>query len=55
MKRIIWINLVITAVLALFVGIYVSVFEDFVADKAYLFFVIALIFGILSYRKRNMH
>jgi hypothetical protein len=54
MNRIIWINFLITAVLAFFVGIYISVFEDFIADKAYLFFAIALVFGIVSYRKRNM-
>lgn len=54
MNRIIWINFLITAVLAFFVGMYISVFEDFVDDKAYLFFVLSIVFGVVSYRKRKM-
>lgn len=51
LQKIILLNWFIIAISALLVGTYISIFESFVAGKAYLFFIIALVTGFVSYRK----
>lgn len=47
-------NWLALAILALLVAGYIAVFEHFLKDKGYLYIVLALIFGLLFYRKRHL-
>ncbi len=42
-------NWLILAIASLLVAIYVTIFDGFVAGKAYMFFILALIFGAVYY------
>jgi hypothetical protein len=46
-------NWLILAIICLLVGFYISIFEDFVAGKAYLYFILAIIFAIVWLKKRG--
>jgi len=57
MQKIILYNWLIIAIAALMVGIYISIFENFIEGKAYLYFIITILFGVIFYvkmRKRGM-
>ncbi|MEI6506895.1 MAG: hypothetical protein WCO54_00325 [Bacteroidota bacterium] len=49
MQKWILLNWLIIAIAALLVGVYISIFENFLNDKAYLYFVIAILFGVIFY------
>jgi hypothetical protein len=49
MQKWILYNWIIIAITALLVGVYISIFEDFIKDKAYLYFIIAVLFGVIFY------
>jgi hypothetical protein len=54
MQKWILYNWIIIAITALLVGIYISIFESFVDDKAYLYFIIAAAFGgIFFFQKKK--
>ena len=53
MQKLILNNWLILAISSLFVGIYISVFENFVADKGYLYFILAVGFGAWYIWKRK--
>ncbi|MFI5221714.1 MAG: hypothetical protein ACHQK8_05275 [Bacteroidia bacterium] len=54
MSKFVLYNWLIISVTALLVGVYVTVFENFTEGKAYMFFVVAIIFGALFfYRLRK--
>jgi hypothetical protein len=53
MKKLIVYNWLILAVLSLLVCIYISIFETFLRDKAYLYLLLALVFGLLFYKQRK--
>ncbi len=42
-------NWLILAISSLLVGIYISIFDGFVAGKAYMFFILAIVFGLVYY------
>ncbi|MFN4082667.1 MAG: hypothetical protein ACK4K9_03450 [Bacteroidia bacterium] len=51
MEKFITRNWLILAVLSLFVGFWVAFAEDFVKGKAYMFFILAMIFGFVWLKK----
>lgn len=53
MKLEVWIlrNWLILAAVSLLVGFYIAFTEDFVQGKAYMFFILALVFGFIWLRK----
>ena len=51
MQKWILYNWIIIAIAAFLVGIYISIFESFVSDKAYFYFIIAIVFGVIFYLK----
>jgi|GEM_PF-1390726 MFS superfamily sulfate permease-like transporter len=53
MKRLITYNWLILCVSALLTGIFISVFEHFWAGKAYMYFMLAALFGWVYYRQRK--
>lgn len=53
MQKWILYNWAVIAITALLVGVYISIFEDFVKDKGYLYFIIALLFGAIFYFQRK--
>ena len=55
MRKIVVYNWLVLAVLSLMVGIYITVFETFLKDKAYLYFVLAVVFGLVFYKQKNKH
>ncbi len=46
-------NWLVMAIICLLVGFYISIFEDFVAGKAYLYFILTIIFTIVWLKKRG--
>lgn len=42
-------NWLILAIASLLVAIYITIFDGFVAGKAYMFFILALVFGAIYY------
>jgi hypothetical protein len=46
-------NWIIIAITSLLVGIYITLFESFVEGKAYLYFILAVAFGILYYFRQK--
>ncbi len=57
MQKLILYNWIIIAIAALMVGIYISIFENFVEGKAYLYFIIAIVFGVMFFyqnKKKGM-
>ncbi|MBP9185862.1 MAG: hypothetical protein KBE91_01320 [Bacteroidia bacterium] len=42
-------NWLILAISSLLVAIYISIFDGFVAGKAYMFFILAIVFGLVYY------
>jgi hypothetical protein len=55
MRKIIVYNWLVLAILSVLVCAYISLFEHFVKDKAYLFLLLAIIFGLLFYKQRQKH
>jgi hypothetical protein len=53
MQKLIVYNWLILAILSLLVCIYISIFETFVKDKAYLYLLLAIVFGLLFYKQRK--
>ncbi len=49
MRNFILRNWLILAIASLLVAIYVTIFDGFVNGKAYMFFVLAIIFGVVYY------
>lgn len=41
------------AIASLLVGFYIAIFEDFVAGKAYLYFLLAILFAFIWLKKRG--
>jgi hypothetical protein len=46
-------NWLILAIASLLVGFYIAFFEDFVHDKAWIFFLLAILFAFVWLRKRG--
>lgn len=46
-------NWLILAIVSLLVGFYISIFENFVADKAYFYFILTIIFTFVWLKKRG--
>jgi hypothetical protein len=42
-------NWLILAIASLLVAIYVTIFDGFVAGKAYMFFILTVVFGVVYY------
>jgi LPXTG-motif cell wall-anchored protein len=53
MQKWIFYNWIIIAITALLVGIYISIFENFLDDKAYLYLIIALLSGGMFYFQKK--
>lgn len=53
MQKLIFYNWLILAVASLLVCVYISIFEDFVKDKAYMYLLLALVFGFVYYKQRS--
>ncbi len=51
MQKFILYNWLIIAIVALMVGVYISIFENFIEGKAYLYFIIAIVFGVIFFIK----
>jgi len=49
MQKLILYNWIIIAIAAMMVGVYISIFENFVEGKAYLYFIIAIVFGVMFF------
>ncbi len=55
MRKIIVYNWLALGVLSVMAGVYISVFETFFRDKAYLYFGLAIVFGLLFYKQKAKH
>lgn len=55
MRKLVVYNWLVLAVLAVMVGIYISIFESFFKDKAYLYFLLSGGFGLLFYKQKIKH
>jgi multisubunit Na+/H+ antiporter MnhF subunit len=53
MQKLIIYNWLVLAILSLMVCVYITIFESFLRDKAYLYILLALVFGLLFYRQRK--
>ena len=53
MQKFILYNWLIIAIAALMIGVYISIFENFIEGKAYLYFIIALLFGVIFFMKKR--
>ena len=53
MKKLILYNWLALAAASLLVGLYITLFEHFLKDKAYLYFIMAIGFGVLFIFKRK--
>ena len=42
-------NWLILAISSLLVAIYITIFDGFMAGKAYMFFILAIVFGLVYY------
>ena len=49
MQKLILYNWIIITIAAMMVGVYISIFENFVEGKAYLYFIIAIVFGVMFF------
>ena len=48
-------NWLVMAIICLLVGFYISIFEDFVAGKAYLYFILTIVFTIVWLKKKRKY
>lgn len=55
MRKFVVYNWLVLAVLSVMVGIYITVFETFLKDKAYLYFLLSGIFGLVFIKQKNKH
>ncbi len=55
MRKFIVYNWLVLAVLSVMVGLYITIFETFLRDKAYLYLILAAIFGLLFYKQKLKH
>jgi hypothetical protein len=46
-------NWLVLAVISLLIGFFISIFENFVAGKAYLYFILAIVFTFVWLKKRG--
>jgi multisubunit Na+/H+ antiporter MnhF subunit len=53
MQKLIVYNWLVLAILSFLVCLYITLFETFFKDKAYLYLLLTIIFGVLFYRKRK--
>lgn len=53
MQKLIVYNWLVLAILSSLVCIYISIFENFLKDKGYLYIVLAIVFGLLFYKQRQ--
>lgn len=53
MQKVIIYNWLVLAILSLMVCVYITVFETFLRDKAYLYLLFAIGFGLLFYKQRK--
>ncbi|MES2779841.1 MAG: hypothetical protein V4651_08060 [Bacteroidota bacterium] len=55
MQKLIVYNWLVLAILSILVCAYISIFENFLKDKAYLYIILAIVFGLLFYKQRQKH
>jgi len=55
MQKLILYNWLVISIASVMVGVYVSVFENFIEGKAYLYFITAILSGVIFYfqKKKN--
>ena len=53
MQKIIIYNWLVLAILSLLVCLYITIFETFLKDKAYLYLLLSVVFGLLFYKQRT--
>ena len=53
MQKLILYNWIVIAIAALMVGIYISIFESFIDSKAWLYFIIAILSGMIFYFQKK--
>lgn len=53
MQKLIIYNWLVLAILSLMVCLYITIFETFLRDKAYLYLLLTIVFGLLFYRQRK--
>lgn len=53
MQKLIIYNWLVLAILSLFVCLFIAIFESFVKDKAYLYLILSIVFGILFFKQRK--
>lgn len=53
MQKLIVYNWLVLAILSLMVCLYITIFETFLRDKAYLYLLLTIVFGLLFYRHRK--
>jgi hypothetical protein len=55
MRKFIVYNWLVLAVLSIMVGVYITIFETFIKDKAYLYFILSGVFGLVFYKQKAKH
>ena len=53
MQKVLIYNWLVLAILSLLVCLYITIFETFFKDKAYLYLLLTIVFGLLFYRQRK--
>ena len=53
MQKLIVYNWLVLAILSLLVCVFIAIFESFVKDKAYLYLILSIVFGLLFYKQRK--
>jgi multisubunit Na+/H+ antiporter MnhF subunit len=53
MQKVIIYNWLVLAILSLLVCLYITIFETFLKDKAYLYLLLTIVFGLLFYKQRK--
>lgn len=53
MQKVVVYNWLVLAILSLLVCLYITVFETFLKDKAYLYLLLTMVFGLLFYKQRK--
>jgi hypothetical protein len=53
MQKLIVYNWLVLAILSVLVCLYITLFETFFKDKAYLYLLLTIVFGLLFYKQRK--
>ena len=53
MQKLILYNWLVISIASVMVGVYVSVFENFIEGKAYLYFITAILSGVIFYFQKK--